>query len=1013
VSVLAPCVTSADDRRQLAGIAPTVAAYALDSPLAVIREAAASATAALLRSCGGHDATRDESSFAAMGPLLLAAVRDVCNDDRRHAAVVLLARCVAALGISGLCKHLPSLFPAALAAVNDPVHATRRLAAQVFSTVVQLAPLAPADDLRALRAHDTQGSESQRGVLAHLVLGLPLPPQFGARELAACLQPGVTLRPYQTEGVGWLLFLLRAGLHGALCDEMGLGKTLQVLAAVSLHWATDGDGDAGSSRSETSSACQSSAASSRHRRPRHCLVVCPATLVRHWTAEAATFLHPRTLGHRGSRAVALEGSKAQRAKLLTSLLAKQLNADARPGTSSRSSRMRPPKNGSDTGSDSGSGDSESGGSSFGGGFMVVASYDCLRTDGALLAQVPWDVLVLDEAHTAAHASGSSRLFQAARHLRARHRLALTGTPVQNGAGDLWALFDFLMPGFLGTRAEFRRRYGGGAHGGGSTAASYGPGGRHGALAPEQILALEDLHRRVMPFLLRREKAGVLRDLPPKVFVDVPCPLSALQATLYRNVCAAAAAAAAGGSAAGIAQAEEDELDRNDEDDRDNAESMAENASASGGAGGSVGDPLGFGRRRGQRDWPQAWRGVRALRTLSLLCSHPCLAVKTATDAAAGSSSRGQALRGSGGGETQATVSHPRYDEWRTDDAASSKFQALKALLEQLGFCAGVRPTSQGQSALSKRRRRGHCTAAVGEGIEGMEDKDAEDDDKEGGASRDGGNVEGEEEDEEEEEEEEEEGEVRNVSPPQKFILFAQNRSTLDLVQECVFSRFFPSAALLRIDGQVPAAQRVALAKRFCSDPTVAGLLLTTRVGGLGLNLSAAATCFFLEHDWNPMADLQAMDRAHRIGQVGTLTVYRLYAPGTVEARVLGVAATKAAVAHAIVNAENSDALALGTDRVLDLVGASGGSGGGSGAGRGGGGVLSGESADERALAAAARGRFQDHLSGAGSGSGGAVAASGSSEQAAPTGDDGADAQVEAQYFELSVDAFLAHNRPRD
>jgi hypothetical protein len=142
-------------------------------------------------------------------------------------------------------------------------------------------------------------------------------------------------------------------------------------------------------------------------------------------------------------------------------------------------------------------------------------------------------------------------------------------------------------------------------------------------------------------------------------------------------------------------------------------------------------------------------------------------------------------------------------------------------------------------------------------------------------------------------------------------------------------------------------------------------------------------------------------------------VYRLYAPGTVEARVLGVAATKAAVAHAIVNAENSDALALGTDRVLDLVGASGGSGGGSGAGRGGGGVLSGESADERALAAAARGRFQDHLSGAGSGSGGAVAASGSSEQAAPTGDDGADAQVEAQYFELSVDAFLAHNRPRD
>ena len=47
---------------------------------------------------------------------------------------------------------------------------------------------------------------------------------------------------------------------------------------------------------------------------------------------------------------------------------------------------------------------------------------------------------------------------------------------------------------------------------------------------------------------------------------------------------------------------------------------------------------------------------------------------------------------------------------------------------------------------------------------------------------------------------------------------------------------------------------------------MSGLLLTTRVGGLGLNLSGAAAAIFLEHDWNPMADLQAMDRAHRIGQ---------------------------------------------------------------------------------------------------------------------------------------------------
>jgi TATA-binding protein-associated factor len=53
------------------------------------------------------------------------------------------------------------------------------------------------------------------------------------------------------------------------------------------------------------------------------------------------------------------------------------------------------------------------------------------------------------------------------------------------------------------------------------------------------------------------------------------------------------------------------------------------------------------------------------------------------------------------------------------------------------------------------------------------------------------------------------------------------------------------------------------------------LLLTTHVGGLGLNLTSADTVVFLEHDWNPMKDLQAMDRAHRIGQTRTVNVYRL------------------------------------------------------------------------------------------------------------------------------------------
>jgi len=64
------------------------------------------------------------------------------------------------------------------------------------------------------------------------------------------------------------------------------------------------------------------------------------------------------------------------------------------------------------------------------------------------------------------------------------------------------------------------------------------------------------------------------------------------------------------------------------------------------------------------------------------------------------------------------------------------------------------------------------------------------------------------------------------------------------------------------------------------------LLLTTSVGGLGLNLTGADTVIFVEHDWNPQKDIQAMDRAHRIGQKKVVNVYRIVTRGTLEEKIL-------------------------------------------------------------------------------------------------------------------------------
>ncbi len=96
------------------------------------------------------------------------------------------------------------------------------------------------------------------------------------------------------------------------------------------------------------------------------------------------------------------------------------------------------------------------------------------------------------------------------------------------------------------------------------------------------------------------------------------------------------------------------------------------------------------------------------------------------------------------------------------------------------------------------------------------------------------------------------------------------------------------------------------------------LLLTTSVGGLGLNLTGADTVIFVEHDWNPQKDLQAMDRAHRIGQKKVVNVYRLITRGTLEEKILSLQRFKIDVASTVVNQQNAGLATMDTDQILDL-----------------------------------------------------------------------------------------------
>ena len=190
------------------------------------------------------------------------------------------------------------------------------------------------------------------------------------------------------------------------------------------------------------------------------LVVCPASLVYNWMAELERFAP-------GLDAVAVLGAKAARRRVI----------DA-------------------------AGEHD----------VLVTSYDLMRRDVEDYAQAEFARVVLDEAQYIKNPG--TQVAKAAKRLRARVRFACTGTPIENRTQELWSIFDFLMPGVLGTRESFAKMYGNPSESGEFSAAS-------------RLRAL------VGPFILRRLKGDVLRDLPEKTESVVYARMTGEQDKLYR------------------------------------------------------------------------------------------------------------------------------------------------------------------------------------------------------------------------------------------------------------------------------------------------------------------------------------------------------------------------------------------------------------------------------------------------------------------------------------------------
>ncbi|XP_008278401.1 TATA-binding protein-associated factor 172 [Stegastes partitus] len=419
--------------------------------------------------------------------------------------------------------------------------------------------------------------------------------------------------------------------------------------------------------------------------------------------------------------------------------------------------------------------------------LVVASYDVVRNDIDFFRNIKFNYCILDEGHVIKN--GKTKLSKAIKQLAANFRVILSGTPIQNNVLELWSLFDFLMPGFLGTERQFAARYGKPILASRDAKSS----------SREQeagVLAMEALHRQVLPFLLRRMKEDVLQDLPPKIIQDYYCNLSPLQVQLYEDFAKSRAKASVEDSIS-VASTEEEEKPKLK-------------------ATGHV---------------------FQALQYLRKLCNHPSLVL---------------------------TPQHPEY----------------KRITEQLaGQNSSLRDIQHAPKLSALKQLLLDCGLGGGGGSEGG---------------------------------------TEAVVAQHRVLIFCQLKSMLDIVEHDLLKPKLPTVTYLRLDGSVQAGLRHSIVSRFNNDPSIDVLLLTTHVGGLGLNLTGADTVVFVEHDWNPMRDLQAMDRAHRIGQKRVVNVYRLITRGTLEEKIMGLQKFKMSIANTVISQDNTSLQSMGTDQLLNL-----------------------------------------------------------------------------------------------
>ncbi|NDW08950.1 DEAD/DEAH box helicase [Dysgonomonas sp. 520] len=274
-----------------------------------------------------------------------------------------------------------------------------------------------------------------------------------------------TLRQYQRKGFSWLMHLMENGFGGCLADDMGLGKTLQTIALLQYVHLQRKKANTGKKINPTGQLSffeEDNLEQNTSKDYPPSLVVMPTSLLHNWQNELKRFTP-------NQKVYLYSGDKRMKSKDLDKFF-----------------RMFD---------------------------VILTTYGTLRIDIDMLERCTFHHFVLDESQYVKNPN--SMTYKAVKRINAMHKLALTGTPIENSLSDLWAQFNIVNEGMLGTQSAFQKTY-------------INPINRNNKEKEEILLKI------IQPFILRRTKSEVAPELPPLTEETIYCDMSEQQQKCYNH-----------------------------------------------------------------------------------------------------------------------------------------------------------------------------------------------------------------------------------------------------------------------------------------------------------------------------------------------------------------------------------------------------------------------------------------------------------------------------------------------